>query len=472
MLRTLALLLAVAACAEPGPASDEQAVTGSYGVDYSFARPAPSVTRAQGYAFVVRYLSSVESKRIELPEAQATTGAGLDIVLNWEDSGTAVLGGYPQGVHDAQLAQAQAAAVGAPAGRPVYFSIDFDASAGDQGTIDAYFDGVAAVLGRDATGAYGGLHQIQRLFDDGKIAWGWQTYAWSYGAWDPRAQLRQIQNGIDGGSEDLDEAVAGDFGQWGPNAPGPTTPTVTGFLGITPTASGNGYWVVKADGGVFSFGDAAFHGSMGGEHLVKPAIGITATNDAGGYYLTATDGGVFSFGDAAFHGSMGGHTLNAPVVGIAHDPTSQGYWLVAADGGIFTFGGAAFHGSMGGHHLNAPVVGIAASPAGGYWLVASDGGVFTFGNAGFYGSMGSQALNAPIVGIAATPSGHGYWLVASDGGVFSFGDAHFYGSMGGQHLVAPVSGIAARPQGDGYWLVAHDGGIFTFGAAQYKGRPQ
>ncbi len=93
----------------------------------------------------------------------------------------------------------------------------------------------------------------------------------------------------------------------------------------------------------------------------------------------ASDGGVFAFGDAAFVGSMGGQHLNAPVVGFAADATGHGYWLVASDGGIFAFGDAGFHGSMGDQHLNRPVVGMAAGPHGGYWLVASDGGIFAFG---------------------------------------------------------------------------------------------
>ena len=243
-------------------------------------------------------------------------------------------------------------------------------------------------------------------------------------------------------------------------------PLPTDYTGIASSADGGGYWIVKGDGGVFTFGDAVFHGSAGSDHLAMPAVGI-ATNGTG-YWLTASDGGLFAF-DAPFLGSMGGQKLNGPVVGIAG--TKSGYWLVADDGGIFGFGNA-FYGSMGGKHLNAPVSGIAATPSGqGYWLVAKDGGIFAFGDAAFYGSMGGKSLNAPVVGIAATPSGHGYWLVASDGGMFTFGDAHFYGSMGGQHLNAPVTGMAARPQGDGYWLIAKDGGVFTFGAAGFHGRP-
>ena len=56
----------------------------------------------------------------------------------------------------------------------------------------------------------------------------------------------------------------------------------------------------------------------------------------------ASDGGVFNFGDAAFYGSMGGQHLNPPVVGIATTPDGQGYWLVASDGGVFSFGDAEF----------------------------------------------------------------------------------------------------------------------------------
>ena len=61
---------------------------------------------------------------------------------------------------------------------------------------------------------------------------------------------------------------------------------------------------------------------------------MKATASGRGYWLLAYDGGVFSFGDAQFHGSMGGTPLNQLVVGIASSPSGNGYWLVAADGGI------------------------------------------------------------------------------------------------------------------------------------------
>ena len=242
------------------------------------------------------------------------------------------------------------------------------------------------------------------------------------------------------------------------------------IVGMASTPTGRGYWQVASDGGVFSFGDAAFYGSTGNIHLNRPIVDMAATPDGGGYWLVASDGGIFSFGDAAFDGSTGNIHLNRPIVGMASTADGQGYWMVASDGGIFSFGDAAFYGSTGNIHLNQPIVGMAATPDGkGYWLVASDGGIFAFGDASFYGSTGNIHLNQPIVGMAATADGKGYWMVASDGGIFSFGDAPFLGSMGGTRLNAQMVTMTMHKSGTGYWTVASDGGLFSFGAAPFLG---
>ena len=44
-------------------------------------------------------------------------------------------------------------------------------------------------------------------------------------------------------------------------------------------AAPRGYWLVGSDGGIFSFGAAPFHGSMGGKFLQRPVVGITPTID-------------------------------------------------------------------------------------------------------------------------------------------------------------------------------------------------
>ena len=161
-----------------------------------------------------------------------------------------------------------------------------------------------------------------------------------------------------------------------------------------------------------------------------------------GYWLAAGDGGVFTFGDAGFHGSAGGMRLHAPVVGMAATPTGRGYWLVASDGGIFTFGDAGFHGSTGGLRLNAPIVGMADAPNGlGYWLVASDGGIFTFGPARFLGSA-RHLLVPGQRAVAVSAADGGYRVATRDGQVIAFGDARFFGSTFGATLARPAVGLA------------------------------
>ena len=230
------------------------------------------------------------------------------------------------------------------------------------------------------------------------------------------------------------------------------------------------YWLVAADGGVFSFGGMPYRGSAGSQHLTKPIVGMAAKATATGYWLVASDGGIFSYGDAGFFGSTGAIHLNKAIVGMAPTPSGLGYWLVASDGGIFTYGDAAFYGSTGNLHLTQPIVGMTATSSGhGYWMVASDGGIFAFGDAPFKGSTGAVHLNKPIVGMTPTSSSQGYWMVASDGGIFAFGDAKFLGSAGSVALRRPVVGMAVDGTGLGYWLVASDGGIFSYGDAAFRG---
>jgi hypothetical protein len=189
--------------------------------------------------------------------------------------------------------------------------------------------------------------------------------------------------------------------------------------------------IADAEAALAAFGDDRVAPTPAPERSSPSYVGIVGDGSDDGYWMAGSDGGIFSFGNAPFEGSMGGKPLNGRVVGLAATPTGKGYWLTAADGGIFSFGDALFHGSAGAVKLSAPVVGLAASPTGeGYWQVASDGGVFSYGDTDFYGSMGGKSLNAPVVGMAPTPDGKGYWLVAGDGGIFTFGTARFEGSRG------------------------------------------
>lgn len=118
----------------------------------------------------------------------------------------------------------------------------------------------------------------------------------------------------------------------------PAPPSFNGVVvDIARTKTGKGYWIAATDGGVFSYGDAKFYGSMGGQPLAKPVVGIAATPSGLGYALVSSDGGVFCFGDARYRGSMAGVALAKPIVGIEMDADGDGYWLIAADGGVFAF---------------------------------------------------------------------------------------------------------------------------------------
>src|SRR5262249_23320615 len=57
------------------------------------------------------------------------------------------------------------------------------------------------------------------------------------------------------------------------------------IVDMASTPTGKGYWLVASDGGIFSYGDAHFHGSTGGRPLNKPIVGMTATRDGGGYWF-------------------------------------------------------------------------------------------------------------------------------------------------------------------------------------------
>lgn len=189
------------------------------GVDFAWGRPSIGALKDHGVTFVARYLSHDGSKNLTASEREAYRKAGIEVIVIWESTGGRALEGRSAGSEDARAAYQQAVACGIPLDqdrrlkRPIYFAVDTDASAEQ---VAQYFAGVAETLGHFNSGAYGGIRVISGLFDARAIGYGWQTYAWSNGQWDRRAQVQQYLNGqsIDGVSVDLDRSTAVDFGQW------------------------------------------------------------------------------------------------------------------------------------------------------------------------------------------------------------------------------------------------------------------
>lgn len=215
----------------------------AYGIDYAFApHPSSSALKAatvqdQPIRFIVRYVGSTDytssrsSKWLSPPEAKSLH-AEYALVVVFETSAQRAEGGHDAGVADAKKAVRELAYCGLPADLPVYFAVDYDTTVGPH--ITGYFEGVASVLGLHRTGCYGGYKVIKALFDAGLIAYGWQTYAWSGGKWDGRAQLRQFSNGhnLGGADVDYDLATSSSYGQW-PAASAPKPPA------LPPVPSGN-----------------------------------------------------------------------------------------------------------------------------------------------------------------------------------------------------------------------------------------
>ena len=187
------------------------------GVDYAFARPQPKALVNAGKKFVVRYGGpGSDSKHLHAAELAALRAVGLDVVANAE--GTA--GGYVNaaaGRSWAQQAEEHFRALGMPADRPIYFSVDFDAGPGDWAGVDAALRASAQVLGAARVGVYGSYDTIAHCRAAGTAAWFWQTYAWSGGRQHPGAHLYQYRNGVTlgGGDCDLNRALTVDYGQWG-----------------------------------------------------------------------------------------------------------------------------------------------------------------------------------------------------------------------------------------------------------------
>lgn len=189
------------------------------GVDYAWSRPSASALKAAGKVFACRYGGPGSAgKQLDAAEAAALNAEGIAIVANAEGAADGMLGGWNVGVAWARDAEAHFRACGMPAGRPIYFSADFDVEMGSQWVAVANaLRGAASVIGLDRVGIYGGRWPIQWARSNGVAKWFWQTYAWSSGVWVPGNHIEQYRNGVTiGGTSqiDLDRALVPDFGQW------------------------------------------------------------------------------------------------------------------------------------------------------------------------------------------------------------------------------------------------------------------
>ncbi|MHB1511444.1 MAG: hypothetical protein ACYCZ8_18225 [Acidimicrobiales bacterium] len=202
----------------------------------------------------------------------------------------------------------------------------------------------------------------------------------------------------------------------------------TGQLPSAPSGGQQGYVWVNPAGEVVTYGDVSFYGDLytegytglSGRHpLPSRIVGASPLANGRGYYLVAADGSVYSFGAAPFLGSMYGRYANGTITGIAVAP-GRGYYLVSSRGSVWNFG-APFFGSRRGLYVNGTITGIAVAPGRGYYLVSSRGSVWNFG-APFFGSLRGRAPHTSLMGIWVNANGTAYILFDEHGRSFGFAE--------------------------------------------------
>ena len=221
--------------------------------------------------------------------------------------------------------------------------------------------------------------------------------------------------------------------------------------------SSQGLWALTGNSQVLTAGSSSFHGDRSNSVESGSAVGIAPTPSGEGYWMVKQSGKVLRFGDARRRGSFKGPGL---VVDVESRPSGHGYWTVTRSGRVAAFGNAEDFGDV---RPDVRIAGIAATPNGeGYWVVSRRGRVFDFGNARSLGDLqGTQSLT---VDIEAAPE-QGYWLVSRMGRVSAFGSAAFLGDVRNKDLSWQISSINSTPSGGGYWLVDEGGRVRDFGSA-------
>jgi hypothetical protein len=180
----------------------------------------PSALPHTGVHFEARYIVPGNPKSLTRSELTGLQQYGTRVVAVWENGAMDMLGGYQAGRWAAQRAQQDLTGLGIPHAA-IYFAADFAVSPQQQGPVNEYLRGAASVVGLDRTGLYGSYGAIRGAFDAHLIQYGWQTYAWSAGHWDPRAALRQysVDQYRAGTTVDLNLAVHRDYGAVYPATP-------------------------------------------------------------------------------------------------------------------------------------------------------------------------------------------------------------------------------------------------------------
>lgn len=241
-----------------------------------------------------------------------------------------------------------------------------------------------------------------------------------------------------------------------------------GTVGIAADPSSAGYWGVGSDGGIANRGGAQFFGSFPGLGLgaITDCVGMSGTASGKGYYLVRNVAGfgaaVYAFGDGFFYGN-GSLTVGA-VKGIRANPNplaGSGYWIFDSQGNVDAFGSCNY---FGGVSLSVGTISalIPLPNGNGYWLVTNTGTVYNFSVPG----ISSFTPAFQVVSGDPSPDGQGFYMADALGNAYCTGSAKY---NGGNTPVAFVTGLCRTLDGGGYFMVDFSGNVYTDGDATYAG---
>jgi hypothetical protein len=171
-----------------------------------------------GVQYVGRYLSHSSWKGLNAGEVANIKAAGLQIFSIYESNPTsASYFSAAKGKSDALDAYNLAKSVGQPEGTAIYFTVDYDAQAGDLPAILAYFQGIQSVLASYKIGAYGSFTVLNYLHQNNAADYWFQTVAWSNGQRCSFNNIYQFQcdKVFAGVNVDFDNLEQSDIGDWG-----------------------------------------------------------------------------------------------------------------------------------------------------------------------------------------------------------------------------------------------------------------
>lgn len=224
-----ALTVGPAALASADPV--KPGTPGSLGVllDYAAGVISSADIKAAGAVGAIRYVSDrrpdaqwMLGKPIQASEATDLTGAGLQIVSNYQFGKGATsdwLGGQAAGLLHVKRAVELHKAAGGPDSAPIYASIDDNPSA-DQiaNQVIPYIKAWESVIGHGRVGVYANSPTIDKLVQAGLGSFYWQ-HGWGtpQGYVHPAAHIRQSSidsDKVGGVGVDINDILKPQYGQW------------------------------------------------------------------------------------------------------------------------------------------------------------------------------------------------------------------------------------------------------------------